>query len=410
MKDRLQILLLPVLILFFSPILLAQEFGIASVYQDKFHGKTTAYGRVYDKNARVAAHKKYPLGTLLKVTHLENKKTVVVEVIDQGPFIKGRIIDLSRRAAADLDMLAEGVTRVKVEYAGNKQPSLSNASQASNTPSSLPPPDREIPSNFDDTGSNRIVTPPPPTTNTRPETSPAEPIAKTERETLTPKGSEVEKTPPKKAVPETETSSSKVLRKDFTQYGLYKILLKKPEQSKYGVQIGYFSSYESLLKQVANLQAKWFDKILVDIEKAENGASGFKVILGATNVQKDATAYKNSLSRKHKINGFVVEIPADSQTSSLYEIQLEKPSPSTYGVQVAYLTSEEGMLKQLQDLQAKWFDKILLSIEKGANDATGYKIMLGPFDTEAQAVNYRRSLSSKHRIKGFVVDLKTIEY
>ena len=70
----------------------------ASYYADRFHGKRTASGRRYDKNLLTAAHKSLPFGTKVKVTNEANGKSVIVEVTDRGPFVRGREIDLSRRA------------------------------------------------------------------------------------------------------------------------------------------------------------------------------------------------------------------------------------------------------------------------------------------------------------------------
>jgi rare lipoprotein A len=70
----------------------------ASYYADKFHGKKTASGKLFDMNKLTAAHKKLPFGTKVKVTNQSNGKSVIVEVIDRGPFVKSREIDLSKRA------------------------------------------------------------------------------------------------------------------------------------------------------------------------------------------------------------------------------------------------------------------------------------------------------------------------
>jgi rare lipoprotein A len=70
----------------------------ASYYAEKFHGKRTASGKIYNMNALTAAHKKLPFGTKLKVTNEANNKFVIVEITDRGPFVKGREIDLSKKA------------------------------------------------------------------------------------------------------------------------------------------------------------------------------------------------------------------------------------------------------------------------------------------------------------------------
>lgn len=89
--------------------------GIAAYYSNVFQGRTTASGDRYDKNALTAAHNTYPFGTRLKVTNLENNKSVIVLINDRGPTTKGRIIDLSRRAAEELGFIRAGLTRVKLE-------------------------------------------------------------------------------------------------------------------------------------------------------------------------------------------------------------------------------------------------------------------------------------------------------
>jgi rare lipoprotein A len=89
--------------------------GKASYYADSLHGHITANGQYYDKNALTAAHKTLAFGTRVKVTNLSNKKSVVVVVNDRGPFVRNRIIDLSRAAAKRLGMIDRGVTRVRLE-------------------------------------------------------------------------------------------------------------------------------------------------------------------------------------------------------------------------------------------------------------------------------------------------------
>ncbi len=74
----------------------------ASYYADKFHGRKTASGKRYDKNKYTAAHKKLPFGTKVKITNSANGKSVIVEVIDRGPFVRAREIDLSKRAFMDI--------------------------------------------------------------------------------------------------------------------------------------------------------------------------------------------------------------------------------------------------------------------------------------------------------------------
>lgn len=92
------------------------EHGEASYYHNKYRGKKTASGEKFRQYKRTAAHKTLPLGTKVRVTNLNNGKKVRVTINDRGPFIEGRIIDLSRKAARKVDMLKDGVAPVKIEY------------------------------------------------------------------------------------------------------------------------------------------------------------------------------------------------------------------------------------------------------------------------------------------------------
>lgn len=92
------------------------EEGVASWYggQDGFEGKPTASGEIYDSSLLTAAHRELPLGTVVDVTHLANDRTVRVRINDRGPFIAGRIIDLSRAAAREIGLIGPGTGSVRV--------------------------------------------------------------------------------------------------------------------------------------------------------------------------------------------------------------------------------------------------------------------------------------------------------
>lgn len=90
--------------------------GKASYYADSFQGKKTANGERYQKGKFTAAHKTLPFGTKVKVTNLKNGRTVKVRINDRGPYAKGRVIDLSKKAAKKIGMIQQGVAEVKVVY------------------------------------------------------------------------------------------------------------------------------------------------------------------------------------------------------------------------------------------------------------------------------------------------------
>ena len=91
------------------------EDGLASYYADFFEGRLTADGSIFSQDSLTAAHKKLPFGTKVFVSNITNGKSLTVTINDRGPFIKNRIIDLSRRAADSLDMLEVGVVDIIIK-------------------------------------------------------------------------------------------------------------------------------------------------------------------------------------------------------------------------------------------------------------------------------------------------------
>ncbi len=91
------------------------QIGIASYYGKKFHKKLTANGETFNMNRVSAAHKTYPLGTRVKVTNMENGKSIKLTINDRGPYVKGRIIDLSYKAARKIGFVNQGTTKVRID-------------------------------------------------------------------------------------------------------------------------------------------------------------------------------------------------------------------------------------------------------------------------------------------------------
>lgn len=91
------------------------QLGVASVYANRLQGHRTASGERYDRRRLTAAHRALPFGTRLRVTNLRNDRSVIVTVNDRGPFRRGRIVDLSKRAAREIDLGAEGLAQVRLD-------------------------------------------------------------------------------------------------------------------------------------------------------------------------------------------------------------------------------------------------------------------------------------------------------
>jgi rare lipoprotein A (peptidoglycan hydrolase) len=109
--------------------------GLASWYGAKHHGKRTASGEIFDQNKFTAAHRTLPWGSIVRVTNLDNGKSVEVRINDRGPFTKARIIDLSRAAARALGMVQSGVSPVRMELLSPGEISNDLVLQNSQSPS-----------------------------------------------------------------------------------------------------------------------------------------------------------------------------------------------------------------------------------------------------------------------------------
>ena len=113
------------------------ETGIASWYGPKFHGKLTANGEIYNQNALTAAHKTLPLPSAVKVTNLENNKSLILRVNDRGPFVNDRIIDLSSKAADLLGLKKKGTGLVRVTILQDKSVALEKLAKKGSFPETI---------------------------------------------------------------------------------------------------------------------------------------------------------------------------------------------------------------------------------------------------------------------------------
>lgn len=114
--NRLNLFLFSAIILFSSCGKYITETGNASYYGDQFVHRPMANGKKFNQHKLTAAHKTLPLGTKVKVINLTNHHRVKVRITDRGPFVKGRIIDLSKKAARRINMINDGVAQVELKY------------------------------------------------------------------------------------------------------------------------------------------------------------------------------------------------------------------------------------------------------------------------------------------------------
>lgn len=136
MKQRISLI---AVFIFMVNVLFAQitETGKASFYADKFDGRVTASGEIFKQRKLTAAHRTLPFGSVVKVTNLENNKTVTVTINDRGPFVNDRVIDLSKSAAQKLDFIRKGVAKVRIEVISVPN-GKAKSKQTYNTPAPKP--------------------------------------------------------------------------------------------------------------------------------------------------------------------------------------------------------------------------------------------------------------------------------
>lgn len=287
----------------------AQEIGKASYYANEFDGGRTYFGETYDKDQYTAAHKVHPQGTRLKVTRIDNGKSVIVRVNDRGPYISGRIIELSYAAARDIGMLDEGVANVRVEVVSkgsNTQPTTNNQQTANNSS------ERGVRSRSGTTSDQNTQSDPPATRARGGTTNSTPPVQQpaTQRNAASPPPVTTPATQSNNAAAIENRQESERIQRGYEPYGLFDIKVMSVKKAGFGVQIATFSSYENTLKKVTELQGMWFDDILVSVEKA-GGNKRYKVILGPFSDRDKATNYLSSLRKNKKgVDGFVVDLNA----------------------------------------------------------------------------------------------------
>lgn len=221
------------------------EIGNAIVLDENLQGKKTACELVYDKSQLTAAHKTLRCGTKVKVTNLENNKTVEVTIIERGPYIKGQVIAISTAAAAAIGMPKNAELRVRLEFIEDVK------------------------------------------------------IKKNEGRKKTKE--EVKKEAELNVIEEAA---------ELQKGGLYKMQVLKLEPKGWGVQVAGYSSYESVVQQMAVLQKNWFKGALVYADQKDDKPY-YKIIMGPFFTREEADSYSKNLKEKFNVkDAFVVDLNA----------------------------------------------------------------------------------------------------
>lgn len=268
-----------------------EEFGIASYYAEAFHGKKTANGEKYDMRDLTCAHKSLPFGTLVRVTRLDNGQYITVRVNDRGPYTKGFIIDLSKRAAEKIGLIQAGTAKVKIEVVGN-----TSSKDYSGEPVMY--------SNDEKPYVAKPASLPIPTERAELKPMPTSKPAKLEAKKVT----KVE--PLEREKPEIK-AFEKVTAKSFKTYDLYKIELSRPQKAGFGIQVETLSNAENVFATVAKLQSS-YENILMSIEPGKDDKPVYKLIVGPYADKAKADAAQKSLKKKG-YKGFVISLEADKK-------------------------------------------------------------------------------------------------
>ena len=243
--------------IFVSLISFAQvQTGKASFYADKFEGRRTASGVKYYHNKATAAHRHLPFGTKVRVTNLANNKTVIVEINDRGPFVSGRIIDLSKSAAQKLGYVPIGVTDVVIEVVGN----------ANDTIDDLGIPEETVTTGNEGATNNQETT------------------------TTTP----------------TSTNTSAVSNVEPNEF--YELNIERIEPDWFGVQIGSFQEVANLIRLADNLKISYQKDVTVQVKTVQN-IKVYSLILGKFNNRDQAERFRDKVSKKYP-GSFIIDFKA----------------------------------------------------------------------------------------------------
>ncbi|MBK7408157.1 MAG: septal ring lytic transglycosylase RlpA family protein [Saprospirales bacterium] len=271
----------------------APEYGTAIYYADYFQGKRTASGENYDKYGLTCAHKVHPFGTQLKVTRMDNFKSVMVRVNDRGPYNPGCIIDLSWAAADQIGLLLDGKAEVKVEVVGY-------SSGATYTDQPIAASQQTVKTVKEEEKKFSLPLPPKPVTftNAFPETTTANQTAKDPSAGSVPDSYNMANVPSSynaPSAPINAPASSGIARVPSGQQG-------------YTVQVGSYSQYSNADRQAKMIMGKGIDQVYVKESKKSDGTSLYKILIHTFSNKTDAVNYLSTLKHKHGLSGFVINL------------------------------------------------------------------------------------------------------
>jgi rare lipoprotein A len=266
------------------------EYGNAAYYADYFHGKKTASGENYSKYEFTCAHKHHPFGTQLKVTRMDNMKSVTVRVNDRGPYTPGFVVDLSWAAADQIGLLLDGKAEVKVEVAGFSSGMATPAQQQVPTAYSAPSSQMqaravEQPAKAPEQSFKLPLPPKPVTFNSAfPEETNYQ-AAKTPERSATPAAYS--------DVPTSYSAASAPIR---TSAG------------SYAIQVGSYTNKANAERQAKMIRDKGVKDVSIKESRNSAGAPLYRILVGPYADRDQASKQSGTLKSKYELSGFVVNM------------------------------------------------------------------------------------------------------
>ena len=285
----------------------AEEFGKAGYYADSLQGRKTASGEKYDKAELTCAHKTYAFGTKVRVTRLDNKKSVIVRVNDRGPYTEGFVVDLSRAAAEEIDLVKAGRANVKVELVEDEKDNkteLKQSSVPSPTSTASASTEKAAPATA---GSSTLAKPRTQLLKaqqkgvkvTQPVTySTEDPAPVTAATAQKSKTAATEKAPTEKAATAKTANPSE----------LYKVDMRSAAKTGFGIQISTMYDADNVMPVVTKLQTQYPGKVLVSVIRDDaNNQSTYRIIVGPFATRKAAEDQQKLAEKKNK-GCFVIDL------------------------------------------------------------------------------------------------------
>ncbi len=276
------------IILFLSlsiSVVAQKQRGNASFYDQKFEGRPTASGEVFTPNGNTAAHKTLPFNSMVKVTNLKNGKSAIVRINDRGPFIRGRIIDLTTKTAKELDFLNEGTVEVEIELLS--EVGSSAGANASSSSEALPTP----------------------ISNTKTEvSSPSTPFVRESISATTSHKKEEIPTPKTTSTKEVTTAIPSVASTTTTKeiIEVFSIEVKPVEKHFFGVQIASFTDPTYLMRFASEIKTSYKENVIV-LSKQQNERKLFTLVLGQFENRLGAENFAKKVKATYP-DAFIVEI------------------------------------------------------------------------------------------------------